>query len=235
MVTDRLLALMRGGHLAEGSKLPPERELAEMLGVSRTIVREALSALQLAGLLERRPGVGTVINRLPAKEVALDDYLQASVSITELTEARMAVELGIVHVLCEPRDYDFSAVRALVDTMRVAVRQDLNAENYILPSLDFHLALAQATEEPVLIAIQQNLIDLMRPHLWLLIEKYDLGLAEKSLELHELILASVAKRDVVSALAAVKSHYLPYPVLTLTGATIHARAGDGATASRGAA
>jgi DNA-binding FadR family transcriptional regulator len=229
MITERLLALMRSGHLKEGAKLPPERELAEMLGVSRTIVREALSALRLAGLVERRPGIGTVVTRIPPTAVGLDDYIEAGASIAELIEARMAVELGIVHLLCEPREYDLGGVVALLDSMRLAVRQDLKAENYILPSLDFHLALASATEQPVLTAIQANLIDLMRPHLWLLIEKYDLALAEKSLALHERMFAAITKRDVIGALAEVKSHYMPYPVLTITGATRTALVGQAPT------
>ena len=158
-ITERLLSLIRSGHLKVGSKLPPERELAEMLGVSRTMVREALSALQLAGIVERRPGLGTVITRVAPPGVGIDRYVQASVSIAELIEARMAVEFGITHLLCEHKEPDYGETVGLLDTMRLAVRQDLKPENYIAPSLDFHLALARATERPVLIAIQENLLD----------------------------------------------------------------------------
>jgi GntR family transcriptional repressor for pyruvate dehydrogenase complex len=228
LITERLLALMRSGHLKEGSKLPPERDLADMLGVSRTMVREALSALRLAGLVERRPGMGTVITRIPGPGVNLDGYVEAGVSIIHLLEARMAVELGIVHVLCEQRrDPDFVGVIGLLDSMRLAVRQDLKAENYILPSLDFHLAIASATEQPVIIGIKENLLDLMRPHLWLLVEKYDLALAQRSLALHERMFAAIQDRDVIRALAEVKSHYQTYPLIT--GTTRLSIEGDEAT------
>lgn len=229
LVVDRLLTLMRSGEFKEGSKLPPERELAEMLAVSRTIVREAMSALQLSGLVERRPGIGTVVTRQLAANVGLDDYVEASVSIAELIEARMALELGIVHLLCEQRDFNFVEVIATLDRMNLAVREDLSPENYILPSLEFHLSVARATEQPVVIAIQENLLDLMRPHLWLLIERYNLALAQQSLALHERMFAALQARDIIGALAEVKSHYMPYPVLTITGATTLSLADEGAS------
>jgi GntR family transcriptional repressor for pyruvate dehydrogenase complex len=219
LITDRLLSLMRSGHLAEGSKLPPERELAEMLGVSRTMVREALAALQLAGLVERRPGLGTVIVRTPAQTIDLDNYIEASASIAQLIEARLAVELGIVNLLCDQREYDYTKTLAHLDAMRLAVRLEHSAEHYILPSLDFHLELARATEQPVVSAIAENLIDLMRPHLWLLIERYSIELAQDSLALHERMFGAVQARDVIAAMAEVRRHYMPYPVLTVTSAT----------------
>jgi GntR family transcriptional repressor for pyruvate dehydrogenase complex len=215
-ITERLLALMRMGHLQEGSKLPPERELAELLGVSRTMVREALSALQLAGLVERRQGRGTVIVRTPSSEVELDSYIQASASIAELIDARMAIELGVVHLLCEDRPYDLNEPFALLDAMRLAVHKEQNPEHYLHPSLEFHLAIARATERPMVVGIVGNLIDLMRPHMWLLLERYNLPLARKSFALHERMLVAIQARDVITALGQVKLHYAPYPVTTIT-------------------
>jgi GntR family transcriptional repressor for pyruvate dehydrogenase complex len=216
LITDRLLGLMRSGRLKEGSKLPPERELAELLGVSRTMVREALSALQLAGLVERRQGRGTVIVRTPTNPVELDSYIEASASIAELIEARMAIELGVAHLLCEDRAYDLSEPLACLDLMRIAVHEEHECERYLMPSLEFHLALARATERRMVVAIVENLIDLMRPHLWLLAERYHLPLARSSLALHERMLASIQARDLITALAQIKLHYTPYPATTLT-------------------
>ncbi len=219
LITDRLLGLMRSGHLKEGDKLPPERELAELLGVSRTMVREALAALQLSGLVERRPGLGTVILRTPAPTVELDTYIEASSSIAELIEARMAVELGITHLLCDQREYDFEEVVRCLDAMRLAVREQNDPERYIKPSLDFHLSLARATERKLVVAIAESLIEQMRPHLWLLKERYTLELARESLALHERLFEAIRARDAIAALAQVKDHYVPYPVLTTTSAT----------------
>lgn len=219
LITERLLGLMGSGYLKEGSKLPPERELAQLLGVSRTVVREALSALRLAGLVERRPGRGTVITRVPASTFDLSSQIEAGVSLAELIDARLTVDLGIVHLLCDQRRHDLREVAAIFDVMRVAVRSERNVAAYMMPSLDFHLALARATERPLVAAIQERLVELTRPHAWLVAEKYDLRLAEESLALHERIFAAIRARDVVSALAYVKSHYVSYPILTRSEAS----------------
>jgi hypothetical protein len=68
----------------------------------------------------------------------------------------------------------------------------------------------------MVVAIVDHLIALMRPHLWLLAERYNLPLARKSLALHERMLAAIEARDVITALSQVKLHYAPYPVTTLT-------------------
>src|SRR5579875_458725 len=66
LVVARLVALIQKGQFLKGSKLPPERELAELLGVSRSAVREGLAALQLAGVVTRRQGAGTTLKRVPS-------------------------------------------------------------------------------------------------------------------------------------------------------------------------
>jgi GntR family transcriptional repressor for pyruvate dehydrogenase complex len=214
LITGRLLALMRSGRLKEGSKLPPERELAELLGVSRTMVREALSALQLTGLLERTPGVGTVIKRVPVEPGSiLHDYIEAGVSIAELIDARLVIDLGLAHVLCDEREYDLTEAFALLDVMRLEVRRNRSVEGYLPPSLDIHVALARATDRPLVTATAERLVELTRPHVWLVRENYSLELAQRSLELHERLCVAIASKDLISALAEVKSHYTAYPAL----------------------
>ena len=60
-VADQLGELIRGGAFATGERLPPERDLARRLGVSRPVVREAMVALEIAGLVEVRTGSGTYV------------------------------------------------------------------------------------------------------------------------------------------------------------------------------
>ena len=216
LITQRLLGLIGSGQVHEGHKLPTERVLADALGVSRTMVREALSGLQLAGIVERRPGFGTVITRVPRSAVDLQGYLTAGTSITQVIEARFALELGVVHLLCEPRSYALAEVTGLLDTMRVGIREERDAEAYVRPSLEFHCALARATERPMVAQCQEGLIQAMEPHLWLLIERYSLDLAERSLALHERMLHAVEAKDLIAALAEVKAHYRPYPAMTIS-------------------
>jgi GntR family transcriptional regulator len=78
-IEERLAERIEGGHLATGERLPPERELAEWLGVSRMTVRQALGALAARGLLERGVGRGTFV-RAPGKVV---HDLSAGLGFTE--------------------------------------------------------------------------------------------------------------------------------------------------------
>jgi GntR family transcriptional repressor for pyruvate dehydrogenase complex len=215
VVAERVLALIRSGELAEGSRLPPERELAETLGVSRTIVREGLSALQLAGLIERRRGAGTVVKRIiggPSLAV-VRDQIHAGASIVELLDARLAVELGIAHLLVEQGERDFAEVEALLAEMVAAVRGRGSVDAYIEPSFDFHLALARVSAQPLLVSFVEGIYEQMRPHVWLIGKSYTLEVAERSLALHEQILEGIRGRDVIGALAAIQRHYRKYPAL----------------------
>jgi GntR family transcriptional repressor for pyruvate dehydrogenase complex len=214
-VSERLLAMMSSGELTEGSRLPPERALAETLGVSRTVIREALSALQLAGLIERRPGAGTVIKRVIGGQnlANLRDQVHAGASIVELLDARLAIELGIAHLLVEQKDRDFGEVDALLAQMTDAVRRRRDIDAYIEPSFDFHLALARIPKQSLLVSFAESLYEQMRPHIWLISKAYTLDVAERSLELHEVICDSIKGRDVIGALAAIQRHYRRYPAL----------------------
>jgi len=217
LVAERLLTMMRRGDLTEGSRLPPERELAETLGVSRTIVREGLSALQLAGIIERRPGVGTVVKRVIGGPNLsnLQDQVHAGVSIVELLDARLAMELGVAHLLVEQKDRDLSRVEGLLGQMVEAVRRRRRVDDYLEPSFDFHLALAHVTEQPLLVSFMEDIYGQMRPHIWLIGRAYTLEVAERSLQMHELIFSSIRHRDVIGALAAIQRHYRQYPALQL--------------------
>lgn len=217
-VTQQLRRVLTSGAYSEGMKLPPEREFAELLGVSRTVLREALAALQLSGVLVRQQGVGTVIVKLPE----LDNerwakHLEAGASIAELMDARMAVELGCVHVICDKADRNLEEASTMLDLMRIAALSRRSIEDYIPPSLDFHTALARAAEAPVLASLAEELITRMRAHLWLIREHYTLETVQRSLAVHESILGAVQAGDLIAALAATKRHYVEYPVLTTGG------------------
>ncbi|MBI3998745.1 MAG: FadR family transcriptional regulator, partial [Armatimonadetes bacterium] len=76
LVAEQLIEAIRSNVYRVGSRLPPERVIAEQMGVSRPSVREALSALQLAGVLESRPGDGTYVVELPDRREAVVSLLE---------------------------------------------------------------------------------------------------------------------------------------------------------------
>lgn len=99
IISEKMLDLLRQKELQPGDKLPPERELAEMLGVSRPSLREALRALSIMKIVEVRQGDGTYVSELRPEELVehlefvfgLDDS-----TLLQLFEARKVVEVGNV-------------------------------------------------------------------------------------------------------------------------------------------
>ncbi len=87
-VADQIGDLIRSGEFEPGQRLPAERDLAKSLGVSRPVVREAMVALEIAGLVEVRTGSGAYV-RQPDKE---ETTLNAGHSPTDVLNARMIVE-----------------------------------------------------------------------------------------------------------------------------------------------
>ena len=96
-IANRLLMLIQGQELRPGDKLPAERELAQMMGVSRPVLREALRALSIMRVVDIRHGAGTYIASLePEQLIAHLDFVFArdSVALNKLFEARRVVEAG---------------------------------------------------------------------------------------------------------------------------------------------
>lgn len=96
-IANRLLVLIQGQELRPGDKLPAERELAQMMGVSRPVLREALRALSLMRVVDIRHGDGTYITSLePEQLISHLDFVLArdSVALSTLFEARRVVESG---------------------------------------------------------------------------------------------------------------------------------------------
>ncbi|MES1975612.1 MAG: FCD domain-containing protein [Pseudomonadota bacterium] len=146
------------GDLKEGDKLPTERELASSLGYSRNTVREALRALEHAGLLEQRPGVlGGAFVRSSGAEVirtAFEDLVRLkSIRPVDLIEVRMVIGREMVRLASERMDAD--DLEALEENFRQmeAAAQAEDQPLRVSHSLAFHKLLARASRNPVLIII----------------------------------------------------------------------------------
>src|SRR5215207_1060437 len=98
-IADRLVADIRAGRLAPGERLPSERDLARQLEVGRASVREAIAALQVAGMIETRPGAGSFVAAGAAErsrethDSSPSDLLEAR-ALLEPTVARLAAQRG---------------------------------------------------------------------------------------------------------------------------------------------
>ncbi|MCP2360320.1 DNA-binding FadR family transcriptional regulator [Nonomuraea thailandensis] len=147
-VSDALSGLIR--ELGEGARLPPERELAERLGVSRTALRDRLRLLDAFGVLSRRQGSGTYVQRLDPQglETALDLALSAShLTIESLHSVRVALERQAAREAARRGD---PVAIAHVGKALAEMEAAADAEGIDRADFAFHQALLHATGNPAL-------------------------------------------------------------------------------------
>ncbi len=190
--------------LKPGDLLPPERELVQMLGVSRSSVRDAIRTLELKGLLEPRQGIGTVVcspSATPANPLA-----------TALLEKRkMVAELLDVRKMIEPPLAGRAALHAsrdeIADMENILVRHEAKVrqgELGIEEDSEFHYSIALASDNSAILKVVDVLMDLLREtrERSLQVE----GRQEKSLAGHRRILAALKRGDAAAAEAAMRRH-----------------------------
>ena len=155
------------GSLKPGDQLPAERDLAQRLGVSRTAVREAVKTLREKGLVEAYSGRGTFITDGTSQAARQSFDLMVKIGqqgqqegLPHLVELRLVLEPGIAAMAAERvTDEDLAAMREAVAVMD---RSQKNAESYIEADLDFHLALAEAAGNPLILSLIDSIVGLLR-------------------------------------------------------------------------
>ncbi|WP_312239527.1 Uxu operon transcriptional regulator [Pantoea sp.] len=194
---------------AVGERLPPEREIAAMLNVTRTLVREALIMLELEGLIEVRRGAGIyVINHSPSQALPARSACNDAGPF-ELLQARQLLESNIA---------EFAALQATREDI-VKMRQALELEEKELTSgavegtengdRDFHLAIAEATHNSMLVELfkqswqwREDNVMWSQLHRHLVNNDY----RKQWLGDHKKILASLIKKDARAAKLAMWQH-----------------------------
>lgn len=146
-VVAQIHAALESGELAPGDRLPPERELATQLGVSRVTVRDALRVLEANGLVAIRVGArGGAFVTAPepdhVSEGLANLLMMSQVTPSDITEARMVFELGALRLVCErATPDDLAALTEICDRSEQALRQDTFDVSL---SAEFHTRLAQS-------------------------------------------------------------------------------------------
>ena len=194
------------GALKPGDQLPPERELAQQFGVSRTAVREAVKALREKGMVEAYPGRGTFITDGTSYTIkqSLDRMMktgQAEGSLY-LAEVREILEPEIAALAAARADEeDLTAMREAVAIMDSAKK---DPDEFIEADLDFHLALAEAATNPFILSLIDSIVGVLREQR-LRIFHVDGG-PERGQYHHKRILDAVEHRDALGAREAMKAH-----------------------------
>ncbi len=194
------------GSLKPGDQLPAERDLAQRLGVSRTAVREAVKTLREKGLVEAYSGRGTFITDGTTHAARQSFDLMVKVGQQEgsphLAELRMILEPGIAAIAAaRVKDDDVAAMR---DAVAVMDRSQKNPEAYIEADLDFHLALAEAAANPLILSLIDSIVGLLREQR---IKIFNVeGGPQRGQVHHKRILQAVERRDPEAARSAMFAH-----------------------------
>jgi len=196
--------LIKNGKLKPGDKLPPERILAEKLGVSRPSVREGIVALEILGLVESRGGRGNIIKNLVSSSV-LDRglrHLEQEESPFELLEVRKIIEVEVA---------GYAAQRAQIEDIAI-IKQSLDSMSNIVDGLsvsqeyekgmefdrEFHINIARAVHNTVLLRIVTQLLESLKEDLWIKLKEESWSISgrpQKYLEEHKQILAAIEDKS----------------------------------------
>lgn len=194
------------GVLKPGDQLPAERELAQRFGVSRTAVREAVKALREKGLVEAYSGKGTFITNGTSQAIRQSLDLMIRIGQNE-----GALHLAEVRLILEPEIASLASRRIedqLLATMREAVatmdRSLHDPDAYIEADLDFHLALAEAAGNPIILSLLDSIVGLLREQRMRIFAVN--GGPERGQFHHKRILAAVERRDPDAARELMRDH-----------------------------
>ncbi|AKJ31091.1 FadR/GntR family transcriptional regulator [Caldimonas brevitalea] len=201
---------VRDGRLPQGAKLPTEAAIMEEFGVSRTVVREAISKLQAAGLVETRHGIGTFVVGLGDSGVfrIAPEQVATLRDVIAVLELRIGIETESAALAAQRRTPEnLAAMRAALHAFSAAIEQGRDA---VGPDFQFHLEIARATQNSHFTDIMATLGATIIPRARL--EPAPVMSDERRAYLrrvngeHESILDAIAAQDVEAARAAMRTH-----------------------------
>ena len=200
---------IRGGQIRPGEKLPTESELMRQFGVSRTVVREALSRLQASGLVETHHGVGTyALEPSGGDDFRIDPAdIATSRDVMVLLELRVCLESEAAGLAARRSPAQLDAMRQALDAFQQALDGDGDT---ITPDFQFHLLIAQATENRYFADLMSHLGSAIIPRTRINSARFAqegraVYLARVQRE-HEDIYGAILRQDAEAARAAMRTH-----------------------------
>ena len=212
-IADQIRTLIRSGEFPTGARLPPERDLARQLGVSRPSVREALIALEVEGLVDVRIGSGIYVQAMDGKggdkgggRADSEDDGGATAGPFELLRARYVIEGETAALAAKSaKKAQLRAIEEALGTMQKELdddRQPLDGDRM------FHMRIAEATGNGALVAVVDMLwVDRTGPLYTQLEHHYDSpGLWQSAMAEHRAVLKAIAAKDPEGARTAMQRH-----------------------------
>ncbi|MHB0775385.1 FadR/GntR family transcriptional regulator [Halomonas sp. WWR20] len=202
-VADQLESLITGGSISVGQKLPTENGLCDAFGVSRTVIREAITHLKSLGLVETRRGVGTtvirttIIEAMPAKRISpttVEDILH-------VLELRLNLEPAAAELAAQRHDDEDRSV--LQEKHASFIRARAEKSQARVEDYEFHYAIAAATKNPFFKAFYEQLSQGVIPRAKLMSVEINTTATDKYLDRvqqeHTYILEAILARDAATA------------------------------------
>jgi GntR family transcriptional repressor for pyruvate dehydrogenase complex len=208
-VTRQIESMIIADNLQFGDRLPPERELAQQFGVSRTVVRQAIHSLAAKGMLEARPRGGTVVRRPTAEAVAQSLHLflrsgEAHLDYRKVHEIRRLLEIEIAGLAALRRTDDDLARLAANLSEAMTLLADRNPINFARIDIAFHALLARATQNELFELLLDSLTEIM-----IEVRRSAFAVPDtpaRALRMHRAIFAQIQASDAQGARQAMGAH-----------------------------
>lgn len=210
-IVEQIKELISIGELKPGERIPSERELATMLGVSRPSVREAIMVLEAMGLLDSRQGGGTYVRSLTT--AALADPLSSMVEgnprlLHALVEVRMGLETWSAHLAAtRAKEDEIARMEKLLGIMeQQSARGGWDAE----VDSQFHYAITAATHNTLQMHVLNTIHNLFHQTIQVALTEFyrKEGMAEILLAQHREVFAGIAAHDPDRAREAMRKHLM---------------------------
>jgi len=203
-IAQQLEQAILSGRLSPGDQLPSERDISAQMGVSRSVVREALGRLASLGLLQAQHGSGTRVAAPNGREVTVGYQRllhRADVQMEHVSQVRAPLETTIASLAARHRTRE--QLTRLHKTQKILGNSRRTLEARIQADLDFHATLAEATGNPVFAIVLEPIQELLRESRRQTIGRYGADVAYKH---HAQILAAVEAQDADGAVRAMREH-----------------------------
>lgn len=207
-VVRQIEARIVAGLLPNGTPLPPERDLIEEFGVSRTVVREAVATLASRGLVESRPRFRPIIRRpgydaaLAAASGVVGHLLSQDGGVKNLYDTRIFLEVALArHAALHARKDDLEALRLALEANEAAIP---DSERFYQTDTAFHAVLYKIPKNPVFPALHKAFTAWLAPH-WVKMPRSPERNAVNFLR-HSDIYNAIRERDADAAEAALTAH-----------------------------
>lgn len=209
-VADQLEALITQGKVPVGNKLPTENSLCDSFGVSRTVIREAITHLKSLGLVETRRGVGTTVLRSATIEARPAERINPTTveDILHVLELRLTLEPAAAELAAQR--HDAKDRRLLQEKHAVFIKARAEKSQARVEDYEFHYAIAAATKNPVFKTFYEQLSQSVIPRAKLMSIEINTSATDKYLarveQEHTYILEAILARDPAAAREMMYQH-----------------------------